>query len=119
VRHPIELMTTPLVVSNPGKDFFNQVSHMIMEIQKSPRATAEITLVKNQTSLCMVVSLNFASRDIATIQPMMVLSPVAKTTPMHFPLTTKVDLRARLRVSNAFSEVDKTVPGVIISLVKR
>ena len=118
MRHPIELMIAPLAVSNPGKDFFNQAAHIIMEIQKSPRATAEIILVKNQTSLCTVVSLNFVSRDIATIRPMMVLSPVAKTTPMHFPLTTKVELRARLRVSIAFSEVDKTVPGVIISLVK-
>ena len=117
MRHPIELMIAALALSYPGKDFFNQAAHMIMDIQKNPRPTAEIILVKNQTSFCTVVSLNFVSRDIATIRPMMVLSPVANTTPMHFPLTTKVELRARLRVFIAFSEVDKTVPGVIISLV--
>ena len=117
MRHPIELMIAALALSYPGKDFFNQAAHMIMDIQKSPRPIAEIILVKNQTSLCTVVSLNFVSRDITAIRPMMVLSPMANTTPMHFPLTTKVELRARLRVSIAFSEVDKTVPGVIISLV--
>ena len=88
-----------------------------MEIQKSARATAEIIFVKNQTSLCTVVSLNLVSPNMATIRPMMVLSPVVKTTPVHFPWTTKVELNARLRVSIAFSEVDVTVPG-IISLVE-
>ena len=116
MRHPIELMIAPLAVSNPGNVFLNQAPHTIMEIQKSPRATAEIIMVKNQISLCIVVSLNFVPRDMATMRPMMVLSPVAKTTPMHFPWTTKVELRARLRVSIGLSEVDKTVPGIIISL---
>ena len=118
MRHPIELMIAPPTVSNPGKAFLSQAAHTIKEIQKSPRATAEIIFVKYHTSFCTVVSLNFVSRDMATIRPMIVLSPVAKTTPLHFPWTTKVELRARLRVSIALSEVDKTVPGVIISLVK-
>ena len=110
-------MIAPLAFSKPGKAFLNQATHTIMEIQKSARATAEIIFVKNQTSLCTVVNLNLVSPDMATIRPMMVLSPVAKTTPVHFPWTTKVELNARLRVSIAFSEVDVTVPG-IISLVE-
>ena len=113
MRHPIELMIAPLAVSNPGKDFLNQAAHTIMEIQKRLRAIAEIIFVKNQTSFCTVVSLNFESPDMATIRPMMVLSPVANTTPVHFPWTTKVELRARLRVSIALSEVAVTVPGII------
>ena len=117
MRHPIEWMIATLAFSKPGKAFLNQAAHTIMEIQKSPRATAEIILVKNQTSLCTVVSLNLVSPDMATIRPMMVLSPMAKTTPVQFPWTTKVELRARLRVSIALSEVDVTVPG-IVSLVE-
>ena len=117
MRHPIELMIATLASSNPGKAFLNQAAHTIMEIQKSPSATPEIIFVKNQTSFCTVVSLNLVSPDMATIRPMIVLSPVAKTTPVHFPWTTKVELRARLRVSIALSEVDMTVPG-IISLVE-
>ena len=113
MRHPIELMIAPLAFSKPGKAFFNQATHTIMEIQKSNRATAEIIFVKNQTSLCTVVSLNLVSPDMATIRPMMVLSPVAKTTPVHFPWMTKVELSARLRVSITLSEVDITVPGII------
>ena len=116
MRHPIELMMAPLAVSKPGKVLLNQAAHTIMEIQKRLRAIAEIIFVKNQTSFCTVVSLNFESPDMATIRPMMVLSPVANTTPVHFPWTTKVELRARLRVSIALSEVDVTVP-VIISLI--
>ena len=85
MRHPIELIIAPLAVSKPGKDFFNQAAHTIIEMQKRLKATAEIILVKNQTSLCTVVSLNFVSPDIATMRPMMVLSPVANTTPVHFP----------------------------------
>ena len=118
MRYPIDLIIAPVAVSNPGKELLNQTAHTIMEIQKNTRARAEIIFVKNQTSFCTVVSLNSVSPDIATIRPIMVLSPVAKTTPLHFPWTTKVELRARLRVSIALSEVHKTVPGVIISLVK-
>ena len=117
MKHPIELMIASLAFSKSGNAFLNQAAHKMMEIQKNPRATAEIIFVKNQTSFCKVVSLNFVSPDMATIRPMIVLSPVAKTTPVHFPCTTKVELRARLRVSIALSEVDKTVPG-IISLVE-
>jgi hypothetical protein len=78
-------MIAPLAVSKPGKDFFNQAAHTIIEMQKRPNATAEIILVKNQTSFWTVVSLNFVSPDMATMRPMMVLSPVANTTPVHFP----------------------------------
>ena len=117
MRHPIELIIASLAFSKPGKAFFNQAAHTIMEIQKNTRATAEIIFVKNQTSLCTVVSLNLVSPDIATIRPIMVLSPVAKTTPVHFPWTTKVEVRARFRVSIGLSEVDIIVPGVI-SLVE-
>ena len=85
MRHPIELMIAALAFSKPGKVFLNQAAHTIMEIQKRVRATAEIIFVKNQTSFCTVVSLNLVSPDMATIRPMMVLSPVAKTTPVHFP----------------------------------
>ena len=117
MRHPIELIIAPVAFSKPGKAFLNQAAHTIMEIQKKHKAEAEIIFVKNQTSLCTVVSLNLVSPDMAIIRPMMVLSPVAKTTPVHFPWTTKVEVRARFRVSIALSEVDNTVPGVI-SLVE-
>ena len=85
VRHPIELMIAPLAVSKPGKDFFNQAAHTMIEKKKRPKATAEIILVKNQTSFWTVVSLNFVSPDMATMQPMMVLSPMGNTTQVHFP----------------------------------
>ena len=113
VIHPIEVIIAFLADSNPGKVFLDQVAHTIMEIQKNPRATAEMIFVKNHTSFCTVVSLNLVSPDMVTIRPMIVLSPVAKTTPVHFPCTTMVELRARLRVSIALSEVDLTVPGII------
>ena len=113
VRHPIELMIAALALKYPGKWILIKAAHTIMEIQKNPKARAEMIFVKNQTSFCTVVSLNFVSPDMLTIRPMMVLSPVAKTTPVHFPWTTMVELRARLRVSIAFSEVESTVPGII------
>jgi hypothetical protein len=78
-------MIAALAVSNPGKDFLNQAAHTIIEMQNKPKATAEIILVKNQISFCTVVSLNFVSPDMATMRPMMVLSPVANTTPVHCP----------------------------------
>ena len=109
----MELIIATLAVSNPGKCFLIKAAHTIMEIQKNPRARAEIIFVKNQTSFCTVVSLNFVSPDMLTIRPMMVLSPVAKTTPVHFPWTTMVELRARLRVSIGLFEVESTVPGII------
>ena len=85
MRHPIELMIAELAVKKPGKDLLNQVAHTIIEMQKRLKATVETILVKNQTSFCTVVSLNFVSPDMATMRPMMVLSPVANTTPVHFP----------------------------------
>jgi len=85
VRHPIELIIAALAVSKPGKDVLNQAAHTIIAMQKRLKARAEIILVKNQTSFCTVVSLNFVSPDMATMRPMMVLSPVANTTPVHFP----------------------------------
>src|SRR5271154_4349506 len=76
-------------------------------------ATPDMILVKNQTSFWMVVSLNLVSPDMATTRPMIDLSPIAKTTPVHVPWTTKVEVRARLRLSNGFWEVESTVPGTI------
>lgn len=40
------------------------------------------------------------------------LSPMANTTPVHAPWMTKVEVRARLRVSSALSDVGSTVPGI-------
>lgn len=48
---------------------------------------------------------------VVTIQPMMVLPPVSKTSPAHFHWMTKVELRARLQVSIALFEVDMTILG--------
>lgn len=76
----------------------------------------EMTLVKNQISLWMVVNLNFVSPDMRTRRPMTVRSPVANTTPRQLPCVTNVELSAKLRVSRAFSEVASRDPG-IISLV--
>jgi hypothetical protein len=81
-------MIAPLAVSKPWKALLNEAAHTVTEIQKRPRATAEIILVKNQTSFCTVVSLNLVSPDMARIRPMMVLSPVAKTS--TFSLDDKV-----------------------------
>jgi hypothetical protein len=67
--------------------------------------SVDATYAKVKTYFWMVVILNFVSPDIATIRPMMVLSPVAKTTPVQVPWITKVDESARLRVSRAFCEV--------------
>jgi len=57
------------------------------------------------TYFWIVVILNLVSPDMETMRPMTDLSPVAKTTPVQVPWTTKVDARARLRVSRAFCEV--------------
>ena len=102
----MELMMASLAVSKPGNVFFNQAAHTIIEMQKRLKATAEMILVKNHTSFCTVVSLNFVSPDMETIRPMIVLSPVANTTPVHFPCTTKVEVKARLRVSIALLDVE-------------
>ena len=51
-------MLAALGYSKPGKVFLNQAAPTIMEIQKSPKATAEIIFVKNRISLCTVVSLS-------------------------------------------------------------
>jgi hypothetical protein len=82
-----------------------------MEIEKKESAMDEIILVKNHTSFWTVVSLNLSCPDIATMRPITVLSPIAKTTPVHVPWTTKVEVRARLRVSRALSDVNSTTPG--------
>ena len=67
-----------------------------------------------KTNFWMVVIgiLNLVSPDIATIHPMIVLSPVAKTTPVQVPWITNVNERARLWVSSAFCEVRSIVPGI-------
>ena len=82
-------------------------------MQKSDRAKVEMTLVKNQISFWMVVSLNFVSPDMRTKRPMTVRSPVANTTPRQVPCVTNVEVRAKLRVSRALSEVASRDPGII------
>lgn len=111
-------MMASLASSKPGKLFLNQAAHTMMEMTKSPNARAEMIFVKNHTSRWTVVSLNFVSPDIATMRPMTVLSPIAKTMPVQVPWTTNVEVRARLRVSRALSDVASIEPG-IMSLSER
>jgi hypothetical protein len=85
VKHPIELLIAMLAVTKVGKSRLSQAAHTMIDIQKSEMATLEIIFVKNQTSRWIVVNLNFVAPDIATRTPMMDLSPMAKTTPVHAP----------------------------------
>jgi hypothetical protein len=119
VKHPIELMIASLAVSKPGKLFLNHAAQTIIAIQNEERAREEMILVKNQISRWTVVSLNLVSPDIATMRPMIDLSPMAKTTAVQLPWTTKVELRARLRVSSALGDVEWTVPGTMSLEVKQ
>jgi hypothetical protein len=56
---------------------------------------------------------------IATILPMTLLSPIAKTTPVQDPWTTNVELSARLRVSSALSDVGSMAPGTRSLMVRQ
>lgn len=103
----------PLGVSKPGKLVLSHAPHIIIERTKRERARADTILVKNQTSFWTVVNLNFVSPDMATMRPMIDLSPMAKTTPAQEPCTTKVEASARLRVSRALCDVGSTTPGII------
>jgi hypothetical protein len=60
----------------------------------------------------MGVILNLLSPDMATIRPMVELSPMAKTMPVQVPCVTKVDESARLRVSKGLSDVDVRLPAM-------
>jgi hypothetical protein len=100
-------------VSYPGYDTRSQTPYRRIDKQKKKSARHEIILVKNHTSFWIVVSLNFVSPDILTRRPMIVLSPVANTTPWQVPCTTKVEVSARLRVSRALSDVASRDPGTI------
>jgi hypothetical protein len=97
---------------------FNQTAQTIIEMQNRDRAIPDMIFVKNWTSRWTVVNLDFISPDMATIRPMIVLSPMANTTPVHDPWTTKVELMALLRVSSALGYVERTVPGDHVTVVE-
>jgi hypothetical protein len=60
----------------------------------------------------MGVILNLVSPDMATMRPIVDLSPIAKTIPLQVPWATKVDESARLCVSRGLSDVAVRLPGM-------
>jgi hypothetical protein len=113
VRQPIAFTMAEDGVSSPGYCVRNQLPYRSSDRQKKRRAKHEMILVKYHISFWIVVSLNLVSPDALTRCPMIVLSPVANTTPLQVPCTTKVEVNARLRVSRALSDVASRAPGTI------
>lgn len=109
----MELTMAVLIVSYQGYVTLNQTPYKSRESPKKKNAKQETIFVKNHLSFWMVVSLNCFSPDMDTKRPIMVRSPVVKTTPVQFPWVTNVEFKARLWVSSALLDVEARTPGII------